>query len=324
MWRVQEHKLGMALNRYILEEERRIPSASGSLSIALTAIETAAKIISAYIRRAGLTGILGQAGKTNIQGEAVQKLDDLSDDVMIQHLSGSGQFYAIASEESEEAIFPVEGRESHYVLSMDPLDGSSNIDVNVSIGTIFSIHKRKTSTIKDFFQRGRDQVAAGYVIYGSSTMLVYTTGNGVNGFTLDPTVGSFLLSHPDIRIAQKGSIYSINEGNYSKWDKCIQNYIDHIKNNNYSARYIGSLVSDIHRTLLKGGIFAYPADTTNLSGKLRVLYEVSPISYIMEQAGGKATTGTMNPLDLEPTDIHQRSPFFAGSPENINELLSMF
>ncbi len=314
--------IGIDLNRFILEEERRFPDATGSLSIALTAIETAAKIIAAHVRMAGLADILGQAGKINIQGEEVQKLDELSNEVMIKHLSDSGQFFALASEEMDEPIYPPKGVDGKYVIAFDPLDGSSNIDVNVNIGTIFSIHKRIKGTEEDFLQEGYKQVAAGYIIYGSSTMFVLTTGNGVNGFTLDPSVGLFLLSHPDMKVPEKGKIYSINEANSKKWiEKGLVDYIEALKDEGYTSRYIGSMVADVHRTLIKGGMFGYPADRKNTTGKLRLLYEASPMAFIIEQAGGKATDGKTDILQIKPTDIHQRTPVFLGSKKEINQLL---
>jgi fructose-1,6-bisphosphatase I len=314
-------QLGMDLNRFILEEERGHPRATGSLTLALTAVETATKIISANVRMAGLANVLGKIDKVNVQGEEVQKLDEMSNSLLIQHLSDSGQFYGLASEELDDAIFPENGAGGKYVIAFDPLDGSSNIDVNVNIGTIFSIHKRETGSGEDFLQEGTRQVAAGYIVYGSSTMLVYSTGNGVNGFTLDPSVGMFLLSHPDIMLPEKGKIYSINEGNYSKWDEQLKRYIDAIKQRGTKARYIGSMVADVHRTLIKGGIFAYPADEKNKQGKLRLLYEASPMSFLIEQAGGKATTGKEDILSIKPESLHQRVPVFLGSSRDIEELL---
>ena len=315
-------KIGIDLNRFILEEERKYPEASGSLSIALMAIESAAKLIASHVRMAGLADVLGQAGKTNIQGEEVQKLDELSNEIMIRQLSDSGQFFALASEELEEPLYPFQGVNGKYVIAFDPLDGSSNIDVNVSIGTIFSIHRKITGTIDDFLQEGYKQVAAGYIIYGSSTMFVLTTGNKVNGFTLDPSVGMFLLSHPDMKIPEIGKIYSINEANAKKWtQKGLTEYIDTLKDEGYTSRYIGSMVADVHRTLIKGGIFGYPADKKNNKGKLRLLYEAAPMSFIIEQAGGKATDGYTDILQIKPTDIHQRTPVFLGSKKEINQLL---
>ena len=315
-------KVGTDLTRFILEEERKYPNATGSLSLALNTIASACKVIASHVRMAGLADILGKAGKTNIQGEEVQKLDELSNEILIEHLSDCGEFYALASEELDEPIFPENGKNGKYIISFDPLDGSSNIDVNVSIGTIFSIHKKVEGNINDFLQEGYKQVAAGYVIYGSSTMLVYSTGNGVNGFTLDPSVGMFLLSHPDIKIPEKGKIYSINEANAKKWDKeGLKNFVEALKDEGYTSRYIGSMVADVHRTLIKGGIFAYPSDKKNKNGKLRLLYEASPMAFLIEQAGGKATTGKEDILKVKPTDIHQRVPVFLGSKKEINQLL---
>ncbi|MEC4684255.1 MAG: class 1 fructose-bisphosphatase [Nitrospirota bacterium] len=314
-------QLGMDLNRFILEEERRYSHATGSLSLALTAMETATKIIASHVRMAGLADILGKAGRVNVQGEEVQKLDEMSNKMMVRHLSDSGQFYALASEELDEAIFPEKGKDGKYIIAFDPLDGSSNIDVNVNIGTIFSIHKKVSGTVEDFFQEGYKQVAAGYVVYGSSTMMVYSTGNGVTGFTLDPAVGLFLLSHPDMRLPERGKTYSINESNYPGWDDGLRKYIDSLKQKGYTARYIGSMVADVHRTLIKGGVFAYPADSKSKSGKLRLLYEASPMAFLIEHAGGKATTGKEDILKVKPESLHQRVPLFLGSRAEIEELL---
>ncbi len=313
--------IGMDLNRFILEEERKHAQATGSLTLALTAITSAAKIIAAHVRMAGLADVIGTTGVINIQGEVVQKLDEFSNKILVQHLSDSGQFYALASEEMEEPLFPEKGRNGKYVIAFDPLDGSSNIDVNVSIGTIFSIHRKVDGTINDFLQEGRKQVAAGYIIYGSSTVLVYSTGNSVNGFTLDPSVGLFLLSHPDMQIPERGKIYSINEGYFNRWDEDLKSHVSALKEKGYSLRYIGSMVSDVHRTLIKGGIFAYPADTKNKSGKLRLLYEAAPMGFLIENAGGMATTGTENILDVKPSELHQRVPVFLGSRGDIQEII---
>jgi len=314
--------IGTELTRFILEEERKYPDATGSLTLALNTIASACKVIASHVRMAGLVDILGKAGKMNIQGEEVQKLDELSNEILIDYLSDCGEFYALASEELDEPIFPEKGKNGKYVISFDPLDGSSNIDVNVSIGTIFSIHKKVDGTINDFLQEGYKQIAAGYIIYGSSTMLVYSTGNGVNGFTLDPSVGMFLLSHPDIKLPGKGKIYSINEANVNKWDiEGLKEYINALKNEGYTVRYIGSMVADVHRTLIKGGMFGYPSDKKNKNGKLRLLYEASPMAFLIEQAGGKATDGKKDILRIKATDIHQRTPVFLGSEKEINQLL---
>ncbi len=315
-------KIGIDLNRFILEEEAKNPNATGSLTQGLLAIENATKIIASHVRMAGLVDILGKAGKTNVQGEEVQKLDEFSNNVLIEQLSASGQFYALASEELEEPIYPDEGKDAKYVIAFDPLDGSSNIDVNVSIGTIFSIHKRIGDGEENFLQEGYKQVAAGYVIYGSSVMFIFSTGNGVNGFTYDPSVGMFLLSHPNMKIPEKGKIYSINEANSKKWvDKGLMKYIETLKDEGYTTRYIGSMVADVHRTLIKGGIFGYPADKKNKNGKLRMLYEASPMAFLIEQAGGLATDGKNRILDIKPSDIHQRTPVFLGGKKEINQLL---
>ncbi|WP_297890169.1 class 1 fructose-bisphosphatase [Sulfurihydrogenibium sp.] len=314
-------KIGTDLNSFILEEERKYPNATGSLSRALVAIESATKVIASHVRMAGLADVLGKAGKTNIQGEEVQKLDELANNIMIQYLSQSGEFFALASEELDEPIYPEEGKNGKYIIAFDPLDGSSNIDVNISIGTIFSIHKRVNSDVSDFLQEGCKQVAAGYIIYGSSTMFVLSTGNGVNGFTLDPAVGMYLLSHPNIKIPEKGKIYSINESNDKKWiDKGLKEYIESLKEEGYTSRYIGSMVADVHRTLIKGGMFAYPADSKNKNGKLRLLYEGSPMAFLITQAGGIATTGKEDILDIKPTDIHQRVPVFLGGKYEMEKL----
>lgn len=312
---------GMDLNRFILEEERRFPTATGSLSIALTTISSAAKLIASRVRMAGLSDTLYREGRGNGQGEDMQKLDDYANEVLIQHLSHSGQFFILASAEVEDAIFPENGKEGRYVISFDPLDGSSNMNVNVNIGTIFSIHKREDGSLADMYQEGYKQVAAGYVVYGSSTMLVYSTGNGVNGFTLDPSSGLFLMSHPNMTIPERGNIYSVNDGHYAIWDKKFRKYIDSLRKKGYSSRYVGTMVADVHRTLIKGGIFAYPADEKNTGGKLRILYEASPMAYLVRQAGGKATTGHEDILSLKPESVHERVPVFLGSSLDIDDLL---
>jgi fructose-1,6-bisphosphatase I len=317
-------RIGMDLNSFILEQERLYPNATGSLSRALVAIESATKVIASHVRMAGLADILGMAGKKNIQGEEVQKLDELSNNLLIQYISQSGEFFALASEELDEPIFPEEGKDAKYVIAFDPLDGSSNIDVNISIGTIFSIHRRVNSDVSDFLQEGYKQVAAGYVIYGSSTMLVLSTGNGVNGFTFDPAVGMYLLSHPNMKIPEKGKIYSFNESNDKKWiDAGLKEYIESLKDEGYTSRYIGSMVADVHRTLIKGGIFAYPADVKNKNGKLRLLYEASPMAFLTVQAGGLATTEKEDILNIKPTGIHQRVSVFLGGKYEMEKLKSM-
>jgi fructose-1,6-bisphosphatase I len=326
--------IGINLTRHISEKQKEHPEATGELTGILNQIAFAARIVSREVNKAGLVEILGLTGERNIQGEEVQKLDDFANDVFTSILGSSGHFCVMASEEDPDIIPSPEGfKKGHYTISLDPLDGSSNIDVNVSIGTIFSIHrrvsKRGSGGASDLMKKGRDQIAAGYVVYGSSTMLVMSTGNGVHGFTLDPSVGEFLQSHTNIRIPEKGKTYSINEGNYPYWSTGVRNYIDHIKKKDketgrpYSSRYIGSMVADMHRTLLKGGVFMYPADNKDPKkphGKLRLLYECSPMAFLCEQAGGSASTGKGPVLDVEPSELHQRVPFFAGSAQDVKEL----
>ena len=318
------------IERHIIEQQRSFPQATGEFSALLYDVAFAAKIISREVRRAGLVDILGFTGAENVQGEMVRKLDEFADDVIFRALDHTGRLCCLASEERDELIpIPDEFKCGHYVLLYDPLDGSSNIDANVSIGTIFSIH-RKISTgergeLRDALQPGDKQVGAGYVLYGSSTILVYTAGRGVHGFTLDPTVGEFLLSHENLKIPARGKIYSANEGNSANWEDGIQAYLDHLKQNDkpsgrpYSGRYIGSLVSDVHRNLLYGGIFLYPADKVNPNGKLRLLYEANPLALIVEQAGGAASDGRRRILDIQPTALHQRTPLIIGSRDDVHE-----
>jgi len=329
-----DKKIGINLTRHIYEKQREHPEATGELTGILNQLAFAAKIVSREVNKAGLVEILGLTGEKNVQGEEVQKLDDFANEVFLNILGKSGHFCVMATEE-EADIIPVPsgyGR-GHYSVALDPLDGSSNIDVNVNIGTIFSIHRRISEGDDgcdvDLMQPGRNLVAAGYVVYGSSTMLVMSTGNGVHGFTMDPSVGEFLESHTDIRIPEKGKTYSINEGNYPYWSTGVREYINHLKQKNpedqrpYGARYIGSMVADMHRTLLKGGIFMYPADLKDPEkpqGKLRLLYECSPMAYLCEQAGGAASTGWGPVLDVAPMDLHQRVPFFAGSVHDVREV----
>lgn len=318
------------LGEFIIERQMDFPGSSGEFSRLLSAIRLASKIVSQQVNKAGLmSNILGAAGSENIQGEAQQNLDVFANDQFIKALTARKVICGITSEENDDFI-PI-NEEGSYIVAMDPLDGSSNIDVNVSIGTIFSIYKRISPvgtkvTEADFLQKGTEQVAAGYVIYGSSTMMVYTTGNGVNGFTYDPGLGVFILSHPNMTIPSVGKIYSMNEGNFYKSSEGIQNFIkyaqqiDPASNRPYTGRYIGSLVADFHRNLIKGGVYLYPATTTAPKGKLRLLYECSPMALIMEQAGGKATDGAQRILEIEPTDLHQRVPFFAGTTHMVNKI----
>ncbi len=310
------------LSRFMLEEERKYEHATGDFTMILEQIAFAAKIISREVNKAGLVNILGKLSTQNIHGETQQKLDVFADREMIKALDHIGKICAMASEEDEEPIeIPKEYPRGKYAIVFDPLDGSSNIDVNVSIGTIFGIYKkledeRVNDPYKSLLRKGRELVGAGYVVYGSSTMFVYTTGTGVNGFTLDPSVGEFLLSHPNIKIPEHGSIYSVNEANFDKWDKATQKYVTFLKNHpdrQYTSRYIGSLVADFHRNLLKGGVFLYPADSKHKRGKLRLLYEGNPLAFLVEQAGGAATDGYFNILDIQPETLHDRVPLIIGS-----------
>lgn len=317
---------GTTLTRFILEQERKYPLATGEFTALINDIGIAAKIVSKAVSKAGLVDILGLTGKSNIHGEQVQKLDEFANDVFIRSLEYTGHLAAIASEEMENFCpVPEYFPRGKYILLMDPLDGSSNIDVNISIGTIFCIFKRKSDgsspILNDFLQKGSAIVCAGYIIYGSSTMLVYSTGQGVHGFTLDPSIGEFLLSHENIRIPAKGKTYSINEGNFAVWEDWTKSYIDAIKSRKEkSLRYVGTLVADFHRTLLKGGVFLYPADKKNPSGKLRLLYECFPMAYIVENAGGMAIDGEMNILDKMPQELHERSSLIIGSKEDVEEI----
>lgn len=325
-----------SLNDFIIRKQKDFPYAHGELSSLLHHIGTAAKMVNAKIRKAGLVEILGRSGAENPQGEDQQKLDRYADEVFIDALEASGQCCGVASEENQNEVIFTEtfARRGKYIVCIDPLDGSSNIDYNVSVGSIFSIYRRVTERdaeagVIDFLQEGDKQVAAGYVIYGSSTMFVYTTGNGVNGFTLDPTIGEFCLSHPDIKSPSRGRIYSINEGNYVKFPDGVKKFIKYCQENDpathrpFTSRYIGSLVSDVHRNMMTGGIFLYPPSESYPSGKLRLVYECNPISFIIEQAGGKAFDGKSRILSVVPESLHQRSPFYCGSSEMTAKLGEM-
>ena len=319
---------GVTVSRQIMDSQRSHPEATGELTGLLNDLIVAAKIISAEVNMAGLAGILGQSGQVNIQGEQVQKLDDFANLTIKRRMEQCGYVCIMASEEDEGAIPVLDGYEGKYTVAFDPLDGSSNIDVNVSIGTIFSIHRRKSQNgqgeIGDLLQKGSEQVAAGYIIYGSSTMLVYTVGEGVQGFTLDPSVGEFFLSHPDIKIPPKAKYYSINEAYSRYWHDNTRAYVEHLKDLDergecsYSLRYIGSLVADFHRNLIKGGVFVYPRDRKSGKGKLRLLYEAAPLALLAEQAGGRAIDDTgRRILDIQPDDLHQRVPLIIGSKEEV-------
>ncbi|MCL1675509.1 class 1 fructose-bisphosphatase [Elizabethkingia meningoseptica] len=313
------------LGEFIIEKQEDFKYSTGELSRLLSAIRLASKMVNREVNKAGIANIIGHAGNTNIQGEDQQKLDILANEIFINALSQREVVCGIASEENDDFIEIKAGENAHmskYVVLIDPLDGSSNIDVNVSVGTIFSIYRRVTKPgtsvqSKDFLQKGVNQVAAGYVIYGSSTMIVYTTGNGVHGFTLDPSLGTYYLSHPDMKFPTKGKIYSINEGNYIKFPQGVKDYIKYCQKEEddrpYTSRYIGSLVADFHRNMLKGGIYIYPSTSQSPNGKLRLLYECNPMAFLAEQAGGKASDGYKRILEIEPTELHQRVPFFCGS-----------
>jgi fructose-1,6-bisphosphatase I len=317
------------LGQFIIEKQQDIPFAKGELSRLLRDIGIAAKIVNREVNKAGLIDILGQAGTINIQGESQQKLDIYANEQFISALKSGGECCIVASEENEEIVMLDTdfSADAKYIVAIDPLDGSSNIDVNVSVGTIFSIYRRQSLTgranLDDVLQKGVNQVAAGYIIYGSSTMLVYTTGKGVNGFTLDPSIGEFCLSHPDMQIPKKGAIYSINEGNYINFPKGVKTYIkycqaeDKSTNRPYSSRYVGSMIADVHRSMIKGGIFIYPVTTAAPGGKLRLVYECNPMSFIVEQAGGRATNGQTRILELNVDSLHQRTPIFIGSEEMV-------
>lgn len=322
------------LTEFILEKQAEYPGSTGELTRILNDIAVSAKIVSRDVRRAGLVDyILGAQGETNVQGEEQQKLDVVADNQFIKVLQSSGEVCGIASEENEDfvAFETAAAKNGKYVVLFDPLDGSSNIDVNVSIGTIFSIYKRisqkgTAATLQDMLQKGSEQVAAGYVLYGSSTMLVYTTGNGVNGFTLDPSIGEFCLSHPNMRMPETGRLYAMNEGNIHVCEQGVRDYIHfcqeiHEDGKPYSGRYIGSLVADFHRSLIKGGIYIYPRTEQHPKGRLRLLYECNPLAMIAEQAGGLATDGLERILDVEPSQLHQRCGFFVGSKQMMEKAI---
>ncbi len=318
------------LDEFILREQTHYTQATGELSGLLRDIGLAAKLVNREVNTAGLANIIGNAGEENTHGETVQKLDLFANDRLLSCLRNSGECCGMASEEMEDIVIidSMEGKAAKYVVLFDPLDGSSNIDVNVSIGTIFSIFKRKSTTedpcdVSDFLQVGSEQVAAGYVIYGTSTIFVYTTGNGVNGFTLDPSIGEFCLSHKDIKIPADGNQYAVNQGNYLSFDPSVQNFIDHCISKGRGLRYIGSMVADVHRILLKGGIFMYPGTNSHPNGKLRLMYECNPLAMIIEQAGGKAINQKLERiLGVESIELHQKATIFIGSEHLIDEVRS--
>jgi fructose-1,6-bisphosphatase I len=320
------------LGEFIIENQNTFKYSSGELSRILNAIRLAAKVVNHKVNKAGLVDITGSSGNINIQDEDQKKLDVLANDIFIHTLINREIVCGIASEENDN-FMNVEGHrqenENKYIVLIDPLDGSSNIDVNVSVGTIFSVYRRISPVgspviLDDFLQKGIHQVAAGYVIYGTSTMLVYTTGHGVNGFTLNPSIGTFYLSHPDMTFNKEGHIYSINEGNYTYFPQAVKNYIKYCQQDEgdrpYTSRYIGSLVSDFHRNMIKGGIYLYPNSKKDPNGKLRLLYECNPMAFIAEQAGGKASDGFIRVLEIQPTALHQRVPFYCGSYNMVQKL----
>lgn len=320
--------VGVTLDRFIKRQQSAMPAASGELSQLLRDIALAGKIINREVNRAGLVDITGAFGSQNVQGEDQQKLDVVADIRFLRALKNGGEVCAVITEEEDEIIY-TDNDNGKYVVAIDPLDGSSNIDVNVSIGTIFSIYRRVTpigskATLEDFMQGGRSQVAAGYILYGSSTILVYTTGHGVNVFTYENSLGEFFLSHNEICSPADGSIYSVNEGNYNDFVSAARSYIVNCHLKEYAGRYIGSLVADFHRNLLKGGIYLYPESKKYPRGKLRLLYECYPLAFIAQQAGAASTDGYQDVLDIVPRELHQRSPFYVGSKNMVNDLLLHF
>lgn len=319
------------LGEFIISNQQQFKYTSGELSRLINSIRLAAKVVNHEVNKAGLVDILGEAGDTNIQGEDQQKLDVYANEIFMKKLTKRQIVCGIASEEEEDFV-TISGNDkknnNKYVVLIDPLDGSSNIDVNVSVGTIFSIYRRVTPVgtpvqKEDFLQKGDKQVAAGYIVYGTSTMLVYTTGHGVNGFTLNPAIGTFYLSHPNMKFPEDGSIYSINEGYYVHFPQGVKDYLKYCQMEEegrpYKARYIGSLVSDFHRNMIKGGIYIYPTSSVGPQGKLRLLYECNPMAFLAEQAGGRATDGYKRIMEIKPTELHQRVPFFCGSKNMVND-----
>jgi len=323
-------KRAITLSQFVLQTERDHPEASGQFTSVLLDIALAAKMINKAVIRAGLEDVTGATGGVNVQGEKVQKLDVYAHETIMSVLGSTGQLAVVASEEDEGIVPMPDGAPiGKYVVNFDPLDGSSNIDANVNIGTIFSILPRISrkghGTLEDCLQAGRRPLCAGYVLYGSSTMLVYTTGDGVHGFTYEPSIGEFLLSHNHIQTPQRGHIYSVNEGNYAQWPDGMKRYVDWLKVEDkdterpYSGRYVGSLVADFHRNLLYGGIYMYPGDGKNPNGKLRLLYEGAPLAFVAEQAGGAASDGARRVMDIAPSSLHQRTPLFIGSPDCVKD-----
>ena len=329
----------VTVTEHLLLHQKESPMATGRFTSMLNELILAAKIISREVNKAGLVDVLGLTGEVNVQGEAVRKLDDYANDILIYRMERAGVLCAIASEENADVIeIPENMPQGDYILIFDPLDGSSNIDANVNVGTIFSIYRRKSNckcgaTLADVLQKGADQVAAGYFLYGTSTMMVYSTGRGVHGFTMDPSVGEFLLSHPDIKTPETGKVYSVNEAYWNYWDEATREAVSYFKSTDntrgkpYSQRYIGSLVADFHRNMLYGGIFLYPADTQDPKkpkGKLRLMCEANPLAFLIEQAGGKATDGEIDILQIEPSELHQRVPLFIGSRNDVDKVMEIY
>lgn len=317
----------MTLTRFVLEQQKHVPGATGELTQLLVSIQTAVKAISSAVRKAGIAHLYGIAGNINVQGEEVKKLDVLSNELFVNMLTSSYSCSLLVSEENEAALEIEVSKQGKYIVCFDPLDGSSNIDCLVSIGSIFSIFKKQSEgkvQTSDALQKGSEMVAGGYALYGSATMMVLSVGkgNGVHGFMLDPAIGEFVLSDYNIRVPSRGKIYSINEGYTSLWDPSIREYVEEKKKSKYGARYIGSMVADVHRTLKYGGIFMYPATKDAPKGKLRLMYEGNPMAFIVQEAGGMATNGEISILDIQPVNIHQRSPIFLGSKEDVSDLMA--
>src|SRR6187549_864422 len=320
------HSIGLTLDRFIKNNQDQFQYASGELSQLLRDIALASKVVNREVNKAGLIDIMGAVGSTNTAGDQQQKLDVLANIRFTRALAKGGEVCALVSEESES--FVDLNNHGKYVIAIDPLDGSSNIDVNVSIGTIFSVYRRKSAVGTpiqkiDILQKGSEQVAAGYVLYGSSTMLVYTTGHGVNGFTYESTLGEYFLSHPNMKIPEDGKIYSVNEGSANSFSEPMKKYIQYCKDQNYTARYIGSLVADFHRNMLKGGIYIYPANVKDVNGKLRLMYECNALAFVAEQAGGLASHGKGRILEIEPQELHQRTPFYVGSKNMVEKAIGV-
>lgn len=324
----------ITLTRHSIHDQAKYEDAKGDMTLLLTSIQLGCKFVATAVRKAGLANLTGLAGNVNVQGEQQKKLDVLANEIFINSLRSSGKVAVMVSEEDEEAIFVEEGLRGKYIVVFDPLDGSSNIECGVSIGTIFGIYKVQhgsKGTISDVLRPGSEMVCAGYAVYGSSTTLVLSTGGEVNAYTLDPSLGEFILTTKGMKIPSRGNIYSINEGNASKWDAATKAYVDSVKfptkesgKKPYSQRYVGSMVADVHRTLMYGGVFSYPGDKSAPKGKLRILYEVFPMAFLCEKAGGKATTGTQRVLDIVPKEIHERCPVFLGSKEDIEDVEACF